>query len=201
MLNLPKIIYGDGLSLVKAEATMDNARDLFCLVMRNRESLAPYFKYLVGEVINKERAFDYLSLPARLKMRDFRRYFIQKDNKIIGEMAAKLYQGAIVVGYWIDKKHQRQGITSQSLALLEKAVFDAGYISISLNISPRNQASLNLAFKAGYREYPSIFQEQTTRCFEKTKLMYLLEQNNRAKTVCSHDDMNGCAYRMHYNSK
>ena len=200
MLNLPKIIQGNGLSLVKAEATMENARDLFRLVMRNREELAPYFKYLVSEVTNKERAFDYLSLPMRLKMKDFRCYFIQKDNNIIGEMAAKLHQGAVVIGYWIDKKYQRQGITSQSLSLLEKAVFDAGYISVSLNISPRNQASLNLALKAGYRECSTIFKEQTTRYFEKTKLMYLSEQNNCARKICVHDDMYP-VYQKNCNSK
>ena len=201
MLSLPEEINGENICLLVAKATPENAKTLFRLVIHNRDKLAPYFRYLVAQITNQKRAFDYLNEAEKSQTVPQTIYFIQKDEKKIGILSMAIRMDTAVVGYWIDKNHMRQGIITEALRLFEREAFGNGCRSIQLNIAPINTPALMLAYRSGYYECPRSSAMQVIKCFEKTKQMYDVEQQGLTPhCILSQNDLETSVYAMRLDS-
>ncbi len=184
MIKLPDTVGGEKVSLIRIIPTQQNAEIMFDLVKRNRDFLGTYFRYLTLMMTSSKSALNHWHNNPQTT-----RYFIYHQNKAIGEIYAcqKTDDNIAVVGYWLEKSHTRQGLMTEALQLMEKALFCSGCEASRLNIVPVNTPSLRLALKSGYREITVFSDPLSVRSFEKTKKMYeAAEKHSNVRRICSH---------------
>jgi RimJ/RimL family protein N-acetyltransferase len=58
--------------------------------------------------------------------------------------------GALEIGYWVDVRHVRQGITTAAAQMLTDACFAAGVDRVVIRCDPTNEASVRVARALGF---------------------------------------------------
>ena len=79
-----------------------------------------------------------------------------EDGAIVGSAAlSQIFRGVFqnaYLGYWVGEGHQRRGYTSEGVSLLlDRAFGPLGLHRVEANVMPRNEASLALVRRLGFR--------------------------------------------------
>ena len=113
-------------------ATVDDAQELFTLVDKNREYLRTFLGWVdTSKELSDTKKYIEENLPQWLCLKALH-LSIYKANDLVG--AIGLHQidylnKVATIGYWLDKKHQGQGIMTKSV----KALIDYLFTTLKLH--------------------------------------------------------------------
>ncbi len=150
---LPERVVSD--RLVLRRWTPTDVERLAAVVKRNVEHLEPWMPWIADEPLTRR---------ARLELIErWERQWRQGGDVVMAiELHGRPAGGAglhrrrgpqgLEIGYWVDKDHLRQGIASETAALLTTAALDlAGVEFVEIHHDKANVASAAVARRLGYR--------------------------------------------------
>jgi RimJ/RimL family protein N-acetyltransferase len=79
--------------------------------------------------------------------------FNRDGSQILGSsgLHTRIGEGALEIGYWIDKDHINQGLATENSAALTRIAFEVMHVRrVEIHCDPNNQASAAVARKLGY---------------------------------------------------
>ncbi|WP_164919115.1 MULTISPECIES: GNAT family N-acetyltransferase [Acutalibacteraceae] len=129
--------------------------------LRNRDFLRPFEPERAPEFYTPEHQTDSLRQQgeAAQKGESFCYYLSLREQpeQVLGSIALNnIVRGCFqscFLGYRLDEKNQRKGYMTEAVAAVTDYAFrELGLHRIEGNVMPRNQASLRVLEKAGYRE-------------------------------------------------
>jgi RimJ/RimL family protein N-acetyltransferase len=148
-----EIISADGEITLRQYAS-DNAKEIFELIDRNRAHLSQFGEGTADKYPTLERMWESIAHPKnpeklRFEIRNKRDQLVgtinltpDKNNPTAGE-----------TGCYLGEEFQGHGYAGKSLNLLTDYAFDVlGFKTIYAIVDEENIRSLNVLFKAGYRE-------------------------------------------------
>jgi RimJ/RimL family protein N-acetyltransferase len=122
----------------------------------NLEHLRPWMPWSTEENAEVETQYQRLrSVRARFDTDQEYGYgiFDRSGQEILGSagLHRRVGDAALEIGYWIDKDHTRQGLTTEASAALTQAAFEIFKVGrVEIHCDPRNEASAGVARKLGY---------------------------------------------------
>lgn len=63
------------------------------------------------------------------------------------------------IGYWLQQKHEGQGLISSALKALEKILFELGFNRIEIRCDPQNKKSAGVPLRNGYHHEGTLRQD------------------------------------------
>jgi len=172
--DFPKLIkVQDGLELRFTEPIFENAKELFSLVVKNRNHLLPYLEWS-HETNTKtaEDTFRFLDKTANEWESQTKFDFgIFHDNNIVGRIGffkVDLKTKSCELGYWLDKGSVGKGIVSKCVRAIEKILFEQlGFNRIVIKCDKNNIESAKVALRCGYKQEAEL-RECRLRVFNNT---------------------------------
>ena len=125
-------------------------------VGRNLEHLRPWMPWATEE--NAQVDYQYERLRKALARFDLDQEYIyaifsQDGKTILGSsgLHTRVGEGALEIGYWIDKDQIRQGLATVASAALTKTAFEVFKVErVEIHCDPNNLASAAIPRKLGY---------------------------------------------------
>ncbi|HNY25040.1 MAG TPA: GNAT family N-acetyltransferase [Alphaproteobacteria bacterium] len=149
MKDFPETLDEYGIELRRIKPTFELAKEVFEIVERNREYLG-YWLPWVARTNSVTDEYDGLSHVYNKEWT----YLIFKDNKVIGSIGFVKREESkrkVEIGYWLDKKFGGNGIMTNAVKILEKAVFEIdGWNKIEIHCDTNNISSQNIPKRLGY---------------------------------------------------
>lgn len=126
------------------------------LAGRNMYHLRPWMPWATEE--NAQLEFQYQRLRgARARFDQDLEYVYgmldRANQELLGSagLHTRLGEGVLEIGYWIDKDHTRQGLTTEASAALTKVAFEIFNVRrVEIHCDPGNLASAAIPRKLGY---------------------------------------------------
>lgn len=133
------------------QAMLADAVELQELLVENRKYFATFLPWVESNTLERERVF-LQEAEANFEAGQVFTYVILRDQQIVGTIDLHdLHETSAEIGYWLDRSQQHQGIMHQAITALIKEVAPVLHLHrLFVRIDPDNQASQNVALKAGF---------------------------------------------------
>ncbi|MFK7969255.1 MAG: GNAT family N-acetyltransferase [Bacteroidia bacterium] len=149
------------------------------LVDANRSRLEDYFAGTVGFTKTPEAAHQYCIQMEQRRLEKTYFPFVLKD-KTTGNLVAWIDVKNIdwripkaEIGYFIDKEHEGQGLTSQAVSHVVKHIVEEyGFRKLLCRVNDRNTGSIHVALKSGFELEGTIRRDYKTTKGEVVDLNY-----------------------------
>ena len=151
------ILKGPRITLMHLEPSMDNAKLMHEVLLKNKKHLLPWMswaKTLENTPKSIKDRYNFLIQSDKDWENDKAyEYVTVLDDKIIGGCSAAsvdIPNKKAELACWLAKDYRRYGYAMESVNLLEQELFKNGFNKIIIRNDVLNKDSVNVAIKAGY---------------------------------------------------
>ena len=163
MADFPRRIDCGDFELVKPDVKFDMAVELFNMVDKNRESLAPWLGW-VDYVKSPEDEFSVVESVAK---NDTGKYFIVVDLKVVGMLGfvqEHKSKQTVEIGYWLDKDMNGRGIMTRAVKQLMKLAFEIWNANrVEIQAAVENIKSRAIPERLGFNQDGVLRQREIVR--------------------------------------
>lgn len=166
MVDFPRRIDCGDFELVKPDVKFDVAVELFNMVDKNREKLAPW----LGWVDYVKAPEDEFSVVESVAKNDTGKYFIIVDSNVVGMLSfVQEYKSkqTVEIGYWLDKDMNGRGIMTRAVKQLMSLAFEVwGANRVEIQAAVENKKSRAIPERLGFNQDGVLRQREIVRTGE-----------------------------------
>lgn len=132
----------------------------------------------VDKIITLDDEIKFIQTSDSWKGKPMRSYGIFYKNKYVGNIGAHsivLADNKCELGYWIHHEYEGKGLVSEAISLLEKTLFSAGFKRVEIYCDSKNNRSIKLAERNGYK-FEGCIKEKLFEDRDEVELMVFVKR-------------------------